>query len=155
MSKTLFMETTEIRPEKTAGELTGLLVSAGARQIATDYNGNGRITGLRWTMKVGPADVLFAMPVRIEPIFKLLKDRRGSTWLSDQDKVDIREKAERVAWRQLYRWTQAQVAMIETGMVEAAEVFLPYADIAGESLYSRMVASGMNMRMLTAGPEAR
>jgi hypothetical protein len=36
------------------------------------------------------------------------------------------KKAERVAWRQILRWVQAQYAMIETGMVQPAEVFLAY-----------------------------
>ena len=30
------------------------------------------------------------------------------------------------AWRIILRWTQAQMALIETGMVSAAEVFHPY-----------------------------
>ena len=35
--------------------------------------------------------------------------------------------AKRVAWRQILRWVQAQLAMIDTGMVKSEEVFLPYA----------------------------
>jgi len=36
------------------------------------------------------------------------------------------EQAARVAWRQVYRWVQAQFALINLRMVEAHEVFLPY-----------------------------
>ena len=44
----------------------------------------------------------------------------------DRDKQAMQEKAERVAWRQLLRWVQAQNAMIECGMVRPMEVFTAY-----------------------------
>jgi hypothetical protein len=48
----------------------------------------------------------------------------------------VREQAERVAWRQLLRWAQAQLAMIETGMAAAEEVFLPYLqEPSGRTVY--------------------
>lgn len=110
MSRTLYMGTTSIDATKTASEITAELVKAGATSINTDYKA-GKVCGLRWVMKVNGKDVLFDMPVRIEPISKLIRDRA---------------QAERVAWRQLLRWVQAQNAMIETGMVQAVEVYLPY-----------------------------
>lgn len=44
---------------------------------------------------------------------------------------------------QLYRWCQAQLAMIRTGMVEAGEVFLPYLQSGGVSMYTRFLESGI------------
>jgi hypothetical protein len=72
------------------------------------------------------------MPVRVEPILKILGNR---------------EQAERVAWRQLLRWVQAQNAMIETGMVQAVEVYLPYMVIhaSGQTLFQRMNDSQFKM----------
>jgi hypothetical protein len=32
-----------------------------------------------------------------------------------------------VAWRQILRWVEAQLALIDTGMVQPQEVFLSYA----------------------------
>lgn len=134
--KTLYMETTMISAEKTAGEIVSALVSAGATQIATDYE-KGRIIGLRWSMTIaGRGDVLFVMPARVEPIYNILKSRNRNTWLSDNQKQEIREKAHRVAWRQLLRWVQAQIAMIDCGMTEAAEVFFPYIQApTGQTLF--------------------
>ncbi len=37
-----------------------------------------------------------------------------------------REQAQRVAWRQLYWWLKSQLALIDLGMVETAEVMMPY-----------------------------
>lgn len=140
-NKTLFMETTDVPAERTASEISALLIQAGARQIATDYDA-GKIRGLRWTMRV-PAggDLLFAMPVRVEPIFKLLY-QRASSFVDHEREARLRAQAERVAWRQLFRWTQAQIAMVQAGMAEASEVFLPYwLPTGGDSLFQLLKGS--------------
>ncbi len=122
--KPLYMETTEITPEKTAAEILGVLVTGGASSVSTAYEA-GRIKGLTWTMKMGANELTFAMPARVEPVYKLLCSRR-SGWLSNETKQRLRAQAERVAWRHLLRWVQIQIAMIEVGMVSPAEPFLPY-----------------------------
>ncbi len=123
--KTLFMETTKIAPEKTATEITARLVQAKARQIVLDYDANGKATGLRFVIEVDGCQVPFGLPVRVDPVFKIMNGRRKTARISHT--VADREQAERVAWRQLLRWVEAQLAMIETGMVRTEEVFLPYA----------------------------
>ena len=142
--RTLFMELTEIDPTKTAGEITSELVRSGATSINTDYK-DGRVSGLRWIMRVSGQDVLFDMPVRVEPVFQIFKERSAGDWRFDEAKT--RAKAERVAWRQLLRWVQAQNAMIATGMVQAAEVYLPYMVVhsSGQTLFARMADSQFKM----------
>ena len=42
----------------------------------------------------------------------------------------------RVAWRILKDWVEAQLALIETGMVSVEQVFLPYCQSGnGETLF--------------------
>lgn len=130
--KTLFMETTKIRPETTAGDLLTLLVSCGASQISMEYAG-GKVIGMRFLLNVGGTNRVFLLPARVDPVLAMLKK---------MGKPADREKAERVAWRQVYRWTQAQLAMIETGMVEAGEVFMPYAEIQPGVTAYQMLCSG-------------
>ena len=132
MKKTLYMETTTVDATRTCGEVTSELIRAGANQIATTYE-NGRVTGLRWIMRVNGIDQLFEMPTRFEPVFKILNGRR-STW-DRANKADAdRVQAERVAWRQLLRWVQAQNAMIQTGMVKPEEVYVAYWVPPGETV---------------------
>jgi hypothetical protein len=121
------METTRIAPERTVGEVTSELVRAGASQISTDYK-DGKLVGLRWIMRINGVDALFDMPARVEPVMKLFLDRRSDKgrWINANEKAELRLKAERVAWRQLLRWCQAQNAMIESQMVQPSEVFLAY-----------------------------
>jgi len=146
--RTLFMETTEVPAEKTAGEVISELVKAGANQINTEYD-NGAIVGLRWIMRIAGQDALFAMPARIEPIYNILLKRakNGSQWYGRPEQIEnLHQKARRVAWRQLLRWTQAQLAMIECGMAEAGEVFFPYLQTpAGTSIFDTYKEHGMKM----------
>ena len=149
MSKALYMETTKIDPQRTAGEVISELVRAGATSVKTDY-ASGAVSGLQWVMSVRGANILFDMPVRTEPVFALLNGRRkfNPAINAAQD----RQQAARVAWRQLLRWVQAQNAMIETGMVEPAEVYLPYMlnHGTGLTLYQHLCESKFKM---LAAPE--
>ena len=69
-----------------------------------------------------------------------------------QDKLRIREQARRVAWRQLLRWVQAQMAMIQCGMAESGEVFFAYLQSpCGQSIFEVFAEQGL--RMLPPGEE--
>ena len=137
-TKTLYMETTQVASSKSAAEITQVLVAAGARQIAADYSQAGDITGLRWMMIVQGVPVLFQMPTRTDPIYQILRKRRKG-YFSNSDQAKLQLQAERVAWRQLLRWVQAQAAMIATGMVEAGEVFAPYiVSLDGKTLWQEL-----------------
>lgn len=119
MSKyTVFMGTTTVSATQTIGEISSVLIRAGARQIATDYTDNGKVEAVRFSLVLPgfPQPVVFRLPCRTEKLLKLLRN-------------DL--QAERTGWRQVLRWVQAQMAMIEVGMVRVDEVFLPYALIPG------------------------
>ena len=156
---TLYMETTEIPAEKTAAQIQALLVRAGASQIATDYDTEGRISGLRFVLipKVPFKGLPFSLPVRVDPVFRHIQSKRfGKDRANAKAQQRDREKAERVAWRQALRWLQAQLAMIECGMVEPAEVFLPYLLHGSRTVYETFKAGDVKMlsgdvKMLSGG----
>ena len=144
------METTEIAPEKTAAEITHLLVQSGARQISLDYDAQGKLSGLRWVFPVGELPVSFTLPARVEPVYQvLLKRRKG--YLDHVTRERLRLQAERVAWRQLLRWVQAQLALMDTGMVQAQEVFLPYLVQPGSNQTLFEYFAGQGFKQLPAG----
>ena len=125
--KTLYMENTQIAPDKTAREISDLLLTFKARQISMEYlPPNGKLIGLRFVLAIAEGELEFKLPVRIEPVYQVLMGRRKGLQ-NEADKRRVRLQAERVAWRQLFRWCQAQLALIDTGMVAPQEVFLPYA----------------------------
>lgn len=150
--QTLFMETTKVSADRSAAEITEALVRAGARHISTEYE-DGGIIGIQWVMRLAGGEVTFKMPARIAPVHKLLLDeaKRSSRWRNDEKpKLDLREKAERVAWRQLLRWVQAQLAMIDCGMSEMTEVFFPYMVQLGSGQTIYQIAKASQFKMLAA-----
>jgi hypothetical protein len=161
--RSLFMETTEIPAERTAAEISAEIIKAGATQIATDYK-DGQILGLRWTMRVFGGDVAFSMPARVKPVYEIFAKRKGYSssywWKKDAngnptDKPydeNLYAKARRVAWRQLLRWVQAQLAMIETGMVRPEEVFFAYMfdPVKDQTLFQNFETTG-GFKLLETG----
>ncbi|MGB1277640.1 MAG: hypothetical protein ACPG77_17990 [Nannocystaceae bacterium] len=124
MAKKLYMETTEIAPEKTAGEIMGLLGSApGVRGVAQEFDGQGQVTAVTFAVEIEGARCEYRLPINTEPVFKIINGRRQSPW---QQEDRDRAQATRTAWRLVLRWVQAQLAMIETEMVTTPQVFLPY-----------------------------
>lgn len=142
------METTKIDPLRTVGEITSELVRGGASQIVTAYK-DGKVSGVRFTIEINGRTIPFALPVRVEPVFQVINGARQYPW---KHKKDDWQQAERVAWRQLLRWVQAQLALIETGMVETGEVFMPYAEIGpgGMTFYQHAVTQGAFGKLLEA-----
>lgn len=145
-TKTLYMETTAIPPDKTAAEISSLLVSAGARQISMMYDPSGKMDGMQFVLVVNHITASFKLPVRVDPVFSLLNGRRPKESWKRGNRQEWAEKdrtqAERVAWRQLLRWIQAQLALIETGMVASHEVFLPYMqDMTGRTVFEAITES--------------
>jgi len=123
-SKALYMETTKIDVGKTVGEICACLQSIGASSIQTRFK-EGKVSELSWTMQISGAQVAFAMPAREDPVYRKLIAKRTSNHRASVQ-AETRDQAARVAWRQVLRWVQAQVAMVETGMVHPAEPFIPY-----------------------------
>jgi len=140
-ARTLFMETTQVDASRSAAEIVAELVKAGATSVNTDYE-NGQISGLRWVMKIHGVDQLFAMPVRVAPIEKILRSRRKGI-INVNDVARLKEQAVRVAWRQLLRWTQAQMALVQTGMAETGEVFFAYIQApSGQTIFEAFANQG-------------
>lgn len=140
----LYMETTQIPAEKTAQEIHSLLVQAGARQVLTEYNDKREITGIHFIMAVNNQQIPFKMPVRTETLLIYFsKKARKTGYYNSAKQQAVMDKAKRVAWRQLLRWIEAQLAFIDSGMAETAEVFMPYVQVApNETLYQRAVTQG-------------
>lgn len=135
----MFMETTSIPPERTAAEIRVELVKAGANKIMEEYAG-GEISAVTFAISRNGSDIPFRLPIRVDPVFKALNTRRKS-WDRSAKAPDDLAQAKRVAWRQVYRWIQAQVALIQTGMVQTEEVFFPYLSNGRNTVYEIAAAS--------------
>ncbi len=138
--KTLFMETTKIDPGKTVTQLQDILGRSGASRILTEYD-KGGVSALFFQINVSGEDIPFRLPCRWQAIYNILKDRRNKT-ISNQGADALVEQSKRIAWRQILRWVEAQLALVYTDMVKMQEVFMPYIHLAGEdkTLYEKLEA---------------
>lgn len=129
--------TTSISPDKTATEIIGLLALHGASRIQLLTDGHGAITGIIFGLVRGDTDLGFRLPIQVESTYiKMCDDSRGG---KIPPRFANKEQAERTAWRIMKDWVDAQIALIDTGMVRTEEVFLPYLlTTPGRTLFEEM-----------------
>lgn len=124
---------TVIDPLKSMGECTAILVAHGAKAIGTTFS-DGQPTGLTFQIETVYGLQQFSLPVNITGTHKALL----AAWrkhLIPQSKTSL-EQANRVAWRVLKDWIEIQIALVEAGVAEFAQVMLPYVHVAhGETLW--------------------
>lgn len=122
--------TTKVGPERTIAEIQKLLVEGAATSIRTDYE-DGRPAAVTFTIDTAFGRRTFRLPVAAERVQAVLLRQRV------EPRFSTLEHAERVAWRIVKDWLEAQVAIIETEMVTLDQVMLPYMHdaLAGRTFY--------------------
>ena len=147
-SKTLFMETTKINPDQTVGEIQGILGRYGASGIQIKYNA-GEIVAVAFSVDINDRHVPFMLPCRWEAVHSVIVNRMRKVRKSREEEYIL--QAKRVAWRQILRWVEAQLALVETEMVRIEEVFMPYLVVGkGQTLYQKL----QNSQFQLEGPKA-
>lgn len=112
--------TTTVPVSRTLGQIQGLLVEAGARSIMATYDDVGRTIGIAFAVETLHGMRTFTLPVNAQRVEAVLKREKVPP------KFQAPEHAERVAWRILKDWMEAQLAIIRTEMVTLDQVMLPY-----------------------------
>ena len=109
--------TTKVDVFATLGEIQGQLVKHGAKKIMQDFDDDGHISALSFLIDTpnGPRGV--KLPANVDAVLVVLTKQKV--------KCD-RDQAERVAWRIVKDWVAAQMAILESEMVQMNEIFLPY-----------------------------
>lgn len=150
MSKGPLNYTTSIDATKSASECIARLAEHGASAIGITY-AEKRPTGLTFRIETVHGERQFSLPVNVEGTFKALTRARNKG--SIPPRYAERDQAERVSWRVLKDWLEAQLALIEAGVADMAEVMLPYLNVApGLTLYQAYAAD--ERLALTAGGES-
>ena len=141
MVKTLFMETTQIEPSQTVGEIQRLLGNCGASAVLTEYE-NGEVVAVSFKVLFNGQHIPFRLPCRWKAILTKLQSRRRRRPYKRNDEAQAR----RVAWRQILRWIEAQLALVDTEMVQIQEVFMPYLQMnTGKTLYEQLEETKFKM----------
>lgn len=109
--------TTKVDVYTTIGAINGQLVKHGAKKIVQDYDDEGRITSLSFLVDTPAGPRGIRLPANVDAVHSVL--------IRQKIKCD-RGQAERVAWRIVKDWVEAQMAILESEMVQMDEIFLPY-----------------------------
>jgi hypothetical protein len=110
------------------------LAKAKAEAILKEYDSDGIVSAISFRIKTEFGVLTFLLPANIQRIYQVVaRDTQIPRSLR------TREQASRIAWRIVKDWTDAQLAMIEAGLVDLQQVFLPYAqDETGQTFFELM-----------------
>lgn len=108
--------TTKVPAVHTVGEIQGILAAHGARKVMMDYDEQGKVEAVTFALFVG--DQLQG--------FRLVSNPAGA--MSAMAKAGVKctaEQAEKIAWRNIKDWIDAQIALVEIEQASMDELFLP------------------------------
>ena len=123
--------TTKVPVNRTLTEIQELLAKAGAYSVATTFGAGGVPSGVVFQVPTAYGLRHFALPVYADRVAAVMKRQRID------GKYKNPEQAQRVGWRIVKDWLEAQLAIIETEMVTLDQVMLPYMqdDTSGRTVY--------------------
>jgi len=130
--------TTSVPVSRTVAQVQAKLVEHGARAVMMEYDDRGRITALAFNVKTPSGDLPIRLPIDAAATLRVLQRQ------ADNREIPARyareEHAYRVAWRNIFHWVSAQLALLETEMVRMEQIFLPYVITpGGQTVYQVMV----------------
>ncbi|MDK1046359.1 MAG: hypothetical protein QGM45_11830 [Anaerolineales bacterium] len=136
----LLKYTTKVPAAHTIEQITRLLIKSGAASILTDYD-KGRIVSVSFRIETPTGVMPYVLPSNIDKVHKVLANQQRAGEIAPR--YATREHAERVAWRILQEWIEAQMALLETEMVTMDQLFMPYLIFKNnQTLYEHLVADG-------------
>ncbi len=128
--------TTTVDSFKTVSEIEYILIKHKAKSVMKNYEGES-IIGLSFLIDTGFQQIPVKLPVKIDECLMVLKKEKKEN--PRKQIKDTREQAERVAWRILKDWVEAQMALMDIEMVKFEEIFFPYIETGnGQTVYERL-----------------
>lgn len=128
--------TTTIDAFKTVSEIEYILMKHKAKSIMKNYEGE-TITSLSFLIDTGYAQIPIKLPAKVDECLRVLQQEKKNSPRSGIKAT--REQAERVAWRILKSWTEAQMALLDINMAKTEEIFMPYiVDQTGQTLFEKL-----------------
>ncbi len=122
----LWMAYTTVGVKKTVGDIQEILGENGARGILLEYDDGNSIASISFELEIKGQRLPFRLPCQWKEVAKKLY---GEDVISDPEQQLMEggiEKAKKIAWRQTFYWTQAQLGYVSTGQVKLEQVFLSY-----------------------------
>ena len=132
--------TTTVPASRTVGEMQAALAKRGAAAVAITYGPGGNPAGMTFMLRGSH----FQLPVDVDAMHRLLRRETSG-------KRAERAHAERVAWRVVKDWLNAQLSLVDAGMTGLDEVMLPYLVVGPDRL---LRDDWRDRKALTVGADA-
>jgi len=126
-------------PANSINSIEKMLVQHNAHHISKEYI-NGEVIGLSFSLVTIQGELPFCLPSNVSNVQVLLRKlRKNYDRLYGQEKTladhhDL-EQAKMTAWANLRDWVRAQLALVETNQVTLDQVFFPYLQLNGKTVY--------------------
>lgn len=151
--------TTEVPASRSIAEITAMLQQGGATAILLENGANCQIEAVSFKMKTGFGEVPFMLPANVAAVQLAINGQiRAETDAIRQRRIRVRRipmklfndkaQAERIAWRIVKDWLEAQLAIHQIGAAKLEQVMLPFAVVGideggkSETFYQRMLTRG-------------
>lgn len=118
---------TVVPVDRTLSEMQRGLAGAGARRVMVEWD-NAAAVALSFTLDGPHGERFYTLPCDIDAVLRVLTDTDPRLLKASKVKAD-RAQAERVAWRVLKDWLEAQLALLRTQMVTLDQIMLPYVHV--------------------------
>lgn len=133
--------TSTVPVSRTIAVIQAKLVEHGARAVMMEYGDDGRIKALSFNVKMPNGDLPIRLPIDTAATLRVLERQAANREIPARYANE--EHAYRVAWRNIFYWVLAQLALLETEMVKMEEIFLPYVITpGGQTIYQVMAGKG-------------
>lgn len=127
--------TTTIEAYKTVSEIEHILIKHNAKSIMKNYDGES-IVSLSFLVDTGINQIPIKLPAKVDECLMVLQEEKKK---GSKNIKATKDQAERVAWRILKDWVEAQMALLDIRMVKMEEVFMPYiTDNHGNTLFEKL-----------------
>ena len=134
--------TTDVSVFRTTNEIHKLLARKGVKSILNDYDDSGKITAISFRIQSGDKLLAFKLPAKVKGVYNVIAGKKRIP----RDRNKAWAQAERVTWRIIKDWIDAQIALVEADCAEMPEVFLPYLLRGdGTTMYEALINNNMKL----------
>lgn len=139
--------TSSVPAERSIAAIENKIVAFGARNISKNFH-ERRVCALMFDLPFGDEWIHIKLPGNVDNAFEVL--RRAKPPKTSAQRDNLREQAERTAWKLMLDWVDLQMAMIELDQVKPLQVFMPYMWNGQQTLFEIAESTGFKQLQLGA-----
>jgi hypothetical protein len=124
--------TTDVPVMRSLQEIQAILGKAGARSMSVDYDDKGAPVAVSFVLMLDGFPQSYRLPRDSNGALRALRAEKSKDM---RPSYRTEAHAERVSWRILKDWLDAQLALVQCTQAESAQAFMPYATQDGRTLF--------------------